>query len=59
MKQVLKSLSYLGLALSLLPSLFVFAGAIEPSTSKAVMIVGMLLWFSTALLWIKPTKPES
>ncbi|BET68326.1 hypothetical protein ASA1KI_32440 [Opitutales bacterium ASA1] len=59
MKPVLKLLSYAGLALSLLPSFFVFAGTMAPATSKTIMIVGMVLWFSTALLWIKPTKPES
>jgi hypothetical protein len=58
MKTVLKIISYLGLALTLLPCLLVFAGVIELATSKRIMVVGMLLWFGTAIFWIKPTSLE-
>lgn len=54
----LKIASYLGLALTFFPCIFLAAGAIEPNVSKGVMTVGMLLWFGTAVFWIKPTSFE-
>lgn len=58
MKPVLKVASYLGLALSVIPGLLVFAGRIELATSKNLLIAGMLLWFLTAIFWIERTSLE-
>jgi hypothetical protein len=48
MKRVLKIISYLGLALTIVPSLFVFKGVIDTKVHYNLMIVGMVLWFATA-----------
>ncbi len=48
----LKLLSFLGLALTLIPSLFVFTGVIELPLYKTLMLVGTVLWFVTAPFWI-------
>lgn len=53
MKPVLKIVSYLGLALTLLAGLLVFAGSIDQASSKTMLVVGMLLWFPTAVFWIE------
>ncbi len=44
--------SALGLLLTLLPSVLVFAGAVSSGTHKNLMVLGMLLWFGTAPLWL-------
>ena len=53
MKVFFKTLSWIGLALSILPPFFLFAGVIERSTYLNLLIIGMLLWFGTAPFWIK------
>ena len=53
MKTFLKSVSYLGLALSIVPSLLVFAGRLSMETNLNLMAVGMVLWFATVVFWIK------
>lgn len=58
MKAILKVFSYVGLALSLIPGLLVFAGRIELETSKNILIAGMLMWFLTAIFWIERTSLE-
>ena len=58
MKTILRPISYLGLALSLLPSLFFANGMITMQTSKTIMVVGMFLWFGTAVFWIKKSSFE-
>ncbi len=49
---LLKLLSYLGLALTLVPSLLVFYGVIELTAYKWLILAGTLLWFATAPFWI-------
>lgn len=51
---VLKLISYLGLALSIIPALLMFWGTVSKDTYLWLLLVGMLLWFSTAIFWIKP-----
>jgi hypothetical protein len=53
-----KQIGYLGLTLTILPALMVYAGMIEKETYYWSMVVGMLLWFSTAIFWIKPDSLE-
>ena len=52
----LKLISYLGLALSIVPAMLVFAGKITLQTNLNLMILGMLLWFGTSIFWIKRDK---
>jgi hypothetical protein len=59
MKRILKLVSYLGLALSLFPAILFANGAITMETAKSIMIVGMFLWFGTAIFWIKKSSFES
>ena len=60
MSFILKIISFIGLGLTVLPSLFVAAAIITPELNKLLMIGGMLLWFSTAPFWInKKTQAES
>ena len=53
MKALLVVASYIGLALTLGPALFVFAGVMDWSTHAALMAAGMVLWFITAPFWMK------
>jgi len=53
MKTVLKIISAIGLALTLVPAIFVFMQAIEFSTHKSLMTIGMLLWFLSTPFWMK------
>lgn len=53
MNVLLKVLSFAGLALTIVPSIFVFAQEITMDTHKQLMIVGMLLWFTTSPFWMK------
>ncbi len=48
MKRVFKGLSYLGLALTVFPSLLVFQNVISLELHKTLMLTGTLLWFATA-----------
>lgn len=54
MKTLLKLLSFIGLGLTVVPSVLVFIGQLEMQTNLRLMTVGMLLWFGTAVFWIKP-----
>ena len=50
---VLKVVSYLGLALSILPAFLVFGDVVSRETYLRLMAVGMVLWFGTAIFWVK------
>ena len=58
MTALLKTLSFVGLALTVGPSFLVFAGAIAWETHAALMLVGTVLWFATAPFWMNPADPE-
>ena len=53
-KFILQIISFIGLALSIIPVFLVFGGILTKDTYLQLMIVGMILWFSTAVFWIKP-----
>lgn len=55
LKLILRIISYIGLALSIVPALLVFTGTISLNAYYNLMIVGMVLWFGAAVFWIKPT----
>jgi hypothetical protein len=50
---VLKTVSFLGLALSIIPAFLVFGGVVSKDVHLQVMILGMVMWFGTAIFWIK------
>jgi hypothetical protein len=56
MKTILKIISYIGLALTLFPAFFVFAGKISMEANYNLMLIGMLMWFFTAPLWVKKSN---
>ena len=53
MKPILIVIAFLGLLATVLPSILVFAGIMEPATHKTAMGVGMVLWFATAPFFMK------
>jgi hypothetical protein len=52
MRVSLKLVSWLGLTLTLLPSFFVFGGALSPEAFKGLVLAGSALWLTTAPFWI-------
>lgn len=53
MKPILKIISVLGLALTIVPSLLVFSSVITKQTHFRLMTVGLVLWFATAPFWMR------
>ncbi|HEX2101492.1 MAG TPA: hypothetical protein VHF69_12550 [Candidatus Synoicihabitans sp.] len=51
-------MAWLGLVLSIIPALLVFRGTITWNTYQTLMVVGMLLWFVGAVIWIKPERAD-
>ena len=52
MRSLLKIVSLIGLLATIVPSLLVFWGVITLDSNKVLMIIGTLLWFSTAPFWM-------
>jgi hypothetical protein len=52
MRTLLMALSYVGLALTVVPAFLVFAGSLEWSTHATLMVVGAAVWFVTAPFWM-------
>ena len=53
MKRILQIISYLALALTLLPAVLFFADRIELSLAQLWMLAAALVWFVTAPLWME------
>ena len=58
MNYLLKVISFIGLGLTIIPSLLVLAGKIDIDLNKTLMIVGTVLWFSTVPFWINKNKED-
>ncbi|MDZ7331274.1 MAG: hypothetical protein ONB31_04810 [candidate division KSB1 bacterium] len=56
MKTILIILSFIGLALTLFPSLLVFLAAISFRFHLSLMLLGTVIWFSTAPFWLKKSE---
>ena len=56
MKLLIKSISYIGLGLTLIPSLLVFAGNISFDSSKMLMFIGTIIWFVSAPSWMNKAE---
>ena len=53
MKPLLKAVSFVGLALTVVPAFLVFAGLVTWHRYATLMLVGTLLWFISAPFWMK------
>ncbi|WP_423128618.1 hypothetical protein [Gaoshiqia sp. Z1-71] len=53
MKKALIIISFIGLMLTILPSVLVFKGVIEMESHFHLMIIGMVLWFATSPFWMR------
>ncbi len=53
-----KAISFIALAMTLIPSFLVFQGIIEPALSKNLMFTGTVLWFLTAPRWLNKSSEE-
>ena len=58
MKLFLKLISYLGLLLTVIPSILVLYGVLEKSMHFTLMLIGVVLWFATAPFWMKSPSLE-
>jgi hypothetical protein len=56
MKLILKSLSLLGLALTILPAFLVFLNLLSWSLHSDLMTVGMIVWFVSAPVWMRSSR---
>ena len=54
----LKLVSYCGLALSIVPAVLVFTETIEKGTYLNLLILGTVMWFGSAIFWIKPDHQQ-
>jgi len=53
MKRTLQIISFVGLGVSIVPAFLVFAGTLSKETCFHLLLLGMFLWFGTAVFWIK------
>ena len=58
LRPLLRVLSYLGLALSVVPAFLVFAKALPLDTYKSLLLAGTLLYVATAPWWIN-AEPDA
>jgi hypothetical protein len=52
MSGLLKLISFLGLALTVVPAFLVFTGSLSWGTHAALMFLGAVLWFASAPFWM-------
>ncbi|WP_422860763.1 hypothetical protein ACOKFD_07995 [Flagellimonas sp. S174] len=57
--KILKSISYVGLILTLVPSFLVFLQVLELELYKNLMLLGTLIWCTTAPFWINKKVKEN
>jgi hypothetical protein len=58
LKLIAKAASGIGLILTVGPSVIVFQGAMELDSAKLFMLVGTLLWFASAPVWMNTVAAE-
>ena len=58
MNSILKTISYLGLAITIAAPLLVWAGKLSIDANKTLLVVRMPVWFGSAVFWIKREKTE-
>ena len=52
MKKLLPAISFAGLALVIVPACLYLAGFTDKPLMKTLMLIGTVLWFVSAPLWI-------
>lgn len=52
-KIILQVISFAGLALSILPAFLVFGGILSREMYYHLMVAGTLMWFGSAVFWIR------
>jgi len=55
---IIKIVSYLALASTILPSVLVLMGKLDIETNKSIMAVAMVVWFVTAPFWMNRKEHE-
>lgn len=58
MNTFLRYLSYLALAVTLIAPFFVYLGRLTLDTYYPIMTGAMVVWFASAVCWIKPHRHE-
>lgn len=58
MDALLKTLSFLGLGLTVVPAFLVFGGTVTWETHTTLMLVGAVLWFNTSPFWMQENVAE-
>lgn len=53
MKTALCIISFLGLLLTVIAPLLLWAGQLDIATNRILLNIGMILWFGTAVFWVK------
>jgi hypothetical protein len=56
MQTVLKFISFIGLGLTIIPSILVLTGDATMGQNKFMMLTGTILWFSTVVFWMNKKK---
>jgi hypothetical protein len=59
MRIVAMVVSFLGLVLTVVPAFLVFGGVVSWGTHATAMLVGVLLWFGSAPVWLGSRSGES
>ncbi|MEM8968666.1 MAG: hypothetical protein AAGE93_19780 [Bacteroidota bacterium] len=59
MRKLLILLSFLGLALTVIPAFLVYHEAIDFATHKILALIGTLLWLGTAPFWMNKKQPSN
>ncbi len=55
MNAILKPISYVALAATLVPAILYLTGTIEHDAVKWAALAGTVLWFATCPLWMRDT----
>jgi len=56
MRTLLIVISFIGLGLTLIPSILVLTGDANMDQNKNLMMIGTILWFGTVAFWINKKK---
>lgn len=57
--RVLKVISFIGLALNIVPAVMVFNRMIQMEEYKLLMLIGTIMWFATAPFWINKNETKN
>jgi hypothetical protein len=52
MRTLLMIISFIGLGLTLIPSILILTGDVTMTQNKTLMLIGTVLWFGTVIFWM-------